>query len=152
MIDFKPSGNNESTGIYTEATRLSPISKTKKKKVLADYGIKTGWAKGKSDPAISKQAAAAVLKKFKADQKKATDAKKPAEPAKAPTVKPVTTNFSRAAAAALIRSYGADPAKLIGWGASNAGSMWVNAASQAYIWRNKASFEAWLRRAIKYNG
>lgn len=155
MIKFNNNEDESAVGIYTAATRLSPISKTKKEKVLKDYGIKTGWTKGKSDTAISKAAADAVLKKWKADQakakadaKKAADAKNP--PAKTPTkvTQPAAKTLSRAEAAALSRKYGFDPAKLFGYGVKG-GSYWVTSSSAAYVWKDAASFEAWLKRLTR---
>lgn len=148
MINFKPSSDESAVEIYSTATRLSPISKTKKTKVLADYGIKAGWAKGKSDPAISKGAADAVLKKFKEDQAKAKPPAKPTTP-----VKPVAApKLTREQAAAIARKYKIDPAKLFGWGVKGGGAgMWINSAPAAYVWQSPATFEAWLKRAIRYN-
>lgn len=153
MIKFNNQEVESVTGVYTEATRLSPISKTKKDKVLKDYGIQTGWSKGKSDTAISRKAADAVLNKFKADQKKAKDEAKKAADKKnelPPTkvTQPAATTLSRAQAATLSRKYGLDPAKLFGYGVKG-GSYWVNAASQAYIWKDAATFEAWLKRVLR---
>lgn len=158
MINFKPSEGESAVGIYTEATRLSPITKTKKEKVLKDYGIKAGWAKGKSDAAISKGAADAVLKKWKDDQKKAADAAKKAADAKnppkvtqpKPSAKP-TNLLSRSQAATIARKYKIDPAKLFGYGVKGgAPGAWINTAPAAYVWKNATTFEDWLKRAIRY--
>lgn len=160
MINFKPSGEESSVSLYTEATKLSPISKTKKEKVLKDYGIKAGWSKGKSDAAISKGAADAVLKKWKADQKKAADAAKKAAEAKNPTKTPPkvtqptpkpTNLLSRSQAAAIARKYKIDPAKLFGYGVKGgAPGAWINTAPARYVWKNAQTFEDWLKRAIRY--
>lgn len=155
MIKFNSGETDSQTSLYTEATKLPPISKTKKDKVLKDYGIKTGWSKGKSDTAISKGAADAVLKKWKTDQaaaKKAADAaKKPTTTTpKTPTKVTQPTALSRKEAAAITRKYGLDPAKIMGWGTGNTlENYWVNQTSQAYIWRNAASFESWIKRVIQ---
>lgn len=152
MINFKPSDDESAVDIYSTATRLSPISKTKKQKVLKDYGIKTGWAKGKSDPAISQKAAAAVLAKFKKDQAKAKPKPTTKPPATKPPVTAVKRIISREQAAAIARKYKVDPAKLFGFGTSGGGAgMWINTAPANYVWSSTANFEAWLKRAIKYN-
>lgn len=65
---------------YAKATRLSPISTTDKNAVLKDYGIAAGWAKGKSDSAISMEAADKVVAKFKADQANPLNNPKPSTP------------------------------------------------------------------------
>lgn len=165
MIKFN-SGEDESvTGIYTRATRLSPISTTKKDTVLKDYGIQTGWSKGQSDTAISSKAADAVLIKFKADQAKAKEeAKKAAEannpqPAPAPITAPAAPTpaappiaaprLSRIDAAAISRRYGIDPAKLFGWGVKNFAPNWLTSSAANYVWSSATSFEEWLKRAIR---
>lgn len=136
------------TSVYTQATKLSPISKTKKDKVLADYGVQSGWSKGKSDTAISAKAADAVLIKFKADKAKAAaDAKAAAEKI---THSAASQNPTlRVQAAAIARRYGVDPAKLFGYGVKGFTPNWLLSADAAYVWRDAASFEDWLKRAIR---
>lgn len=158
MIKFNNQEQETVTGVYTESTRLSPISKTKKNTVLKDYGLAAGWSRGKSDTAISKKAADAVLKKFRDDQAKAKAAAAKAAAAKNPPAKTPTpakvvqpTVLPRATAAQLSRKYGFDPAKLFGYGLKgrNMNDWWVNQTSQAHIWKNAANFEAWLKRVVK---
>lgn len=69
MADFStPQPGSDILAGYQKATRLSPISETAKNTVLKDYGVSAGWSKGKSDTAISTEAADKVLAKFNKDQ------------------------------------------------------------------------------------
>lgn len=69
------------------------------------------------------------------------------KPPSAVTPTPRPSRISRATAVSIIRQYRLDPAKVIGYGSSSAGSMWINTRAADYVWSSRASFEAWLRRA-----
>jgi hypothetical protein len=67
---------------------------------------------------------------------------------KAPVVaKTATSALTRARAAVLARAKGIDPARLFGWGRTvPMSAWWVNKPQQKYIWKNEATFNAWLDR------
>ena len=73
----------------------------------------------------------------------------PKEPAPAPTPTPTQPKtLSRAEAAAILRKYGLDPAKVIGYGVTGFSS-WITSAAAKYVWKDAASFEAWVKRTFR---
>lgn len=70
---------------------------------------------------------------------------KPPATAPQPATKPA--GLSRAEAAAILRSKGLDPAKIIGYGVSGFSS-WITSAAAKYVWKDEASFRAWVKRTF----
>ena len=122
---------------YQKATQLSPISKTDKKKVLSDYGIGVGWAKGQTDAGISMKAADAVVAKFQKDQPKPKPA--PVTPTKPTTPKPSTGGAAapKPVTASLVSS------TIAKYGLPG------TARPPAYALTNSNELEAWAQRAVR---
>jgi len=118
---------------YDKATKISPISESSKKEVLDRYGIKVGWAKGKTDAAITGEAAKKVVAKFKADKAKIKP--KPATTSKPKTPYKSGTTGGPVTSAVLSKRLAA--------------AGFTGSKPPAYALKNVATLDAWILRASR---